>query len=76
MRRVLQSVGLSVESCVEPSNWEPRETAVFAAIRASAARLRPQLGETVASMLASEANSMPQVYPLIRRLNIVARKRG
>jgi len=73
---LLHSVGLSVESCDEPSNWEPRETAVFAAIRDSAARLRMELGETVASMLASEADSMPQVYPLIRRLNIVARKRG
>ena len=27
-------------------------------------------------MLASEADSMPQVYPLIGRVNIVARKRA
>jgi hypothetical protein len=49
---------------------------VFARIRESAARLRAELGETVARMLAVEAERMPEVYPLIRRVMIVASKRG
>jgi hypothetical protein len=72
----LQTVGLTLESCDEPSNWEQRESAVFARIREGAARLRTELGEAVTTMLMTEATNMAEAYPLIRRVNIVARKTG
>ena len=73
---LLDTVDLSLEWCHEPANWEGRESAVFARIRESAGILRAELGESVAAMLATEAAKMPDALPLIRRVNIAARKAG
>jgi SAM-dependent methyltransferase len=71
---LLEAAGLVLERCHEPPNWDRRESAVFARIRESADALRAELGESVASMLAAEAAKMPEAYPLIRRVNVAARK--
>ncbi len=71
---LLEAAGFSLEWCHEPPDWEQRESAVFARIRESAERLNAELGSTVATMLATEATKMPEAYPLIRRVNIVARR--
>ena len=47
---------------------------MFAHIRESADALRTELGESVAGMLAAETEKMPEAYPLIRRVNVAARK--
>ena len=73
---VLRTAALTLEACLEPPDWERRELAVFARIRESAAALRAELGESAATMLANEAARMPEAYPLIRRVNIVATKRA
>jgi hypothetical protein len=52
-----------------------RELAVFDGIRRCRDRLHEELGEQVADMLPSEAETTPTAYPHIRRVNIVARKR-
>jgi SAM-dependent methyltransferase len=75
-RPLLETVGLVLDSCHEPSNWQQRELAVFARIRDSAEALRAELGESVASLLTSEAEELPEAYPLIRRVNVAARKVG
>jgi SAM-dependent methyltransferase len=75
-RPLLEAAGMVLDACREPPNWEPRESAVFARIRERAEALRAELGDTVATMLASEAAKMPDAYPLIRRVNVVARKAG
>jgi hypothetical protein len=71
---LLEAAGFSLQWCHEPPDWEQRESAVFARIRESAERLNAELGSTVAAMLATEAAKMPEAYPLIRRVNIVARR--
>lgn len=73
-RPLLETAGLVLEGCHEPADWERRESAVFARIRERAAALRAELGESVAAMLATEAAKMPEAYPLIRRVNVAARK--
>jgi hypothetical protein len=54
--------------------WEERELAVFATIRENATRLRTELGDDVARMIVDEAEKMPEAYPLIRRVTILAEK--
>jgi len=71
---LLAAAGIDMESCHEPPDWERRELSVFALIRENVVRLRAELGDTVASGLATEAEKMPEAYPLIRRVNIVGRK--
>ena len=71
---LLGAAGFSLEWCHEPPDWERRESAVFARIRENPERLNVELGATVATMLATEAAKMPHTYPLIRRVNIVARR--
>ena len=71
---LLEAAGFSLQWCHEPSNWEPHESSVFARIRDSAERLSVELGSTVATMLVTEAAKMPEAYPLIRRVNVVARR--
>ena len=73
-RPLLEAAGFTVEACQEPPNWEQRESAVFALIRESVSSLHAELGDTVAMRLLTEAKKMPEVYPLIRRVNIVGRK--
>jgi len=71
---LLTAAGLMPESSREPSRWEERESAVFALIRRNGPRLREEVGESVATMLLSEAERMPGAYPYLRRVNVVARK--
>jgi SAM-dependent methyltransferase len=71
---LLEAAGFSLQWCHEPPGWERRESAVFERIRESAARLNAELGSAVATMLATEAAKMLEAYPLIRRVNIVARR--
>ena len=71
---LLEAAGFRQEWCHEPPDWEQRESAVFARIRESADRLEAELGTAVATMLATEAAKMPDAYPLIRRVNVVARR--
>ena len=71
---LLEAAGFSLQWSHEPPNWEQRELAVFARIRESAERLSVELGSTVATMLVTEAAKMPEAYPLIRRVNVVARR--
>jgi SAM-dependent methyltransferase len=71
---LLETAGFTLEWCHEPPDWEQRETAVFARIRESSDRLEAELGRSVATMLVTEAAKMPDAYPLIRRVNIVARR--
>ena len=73
---LLEAAGFSLQWSHEPPNWEQRELAVFARIRESAERLSVELGSTVATMLVTEAAKMPEAYPLIRRVNVVARREG
>jgi SAM-dependent methyltransferase len=73
---LLEAAGMVLDACREPPNWEPRESAVFARIRDSAEALQAELGDTVATMLAREAAKMPEAHPLIRRVNVAARKAG
>ena len=73
-RPLLSAVGLSFEACHEPPDWQPRESAVFAGIRLTAASLRAECGEEVAGMLVAEAERMPEVLPLIWRVNVRATK--
>jgi hypothetical protein len=51
-----------------------RESAVFARIRQNGLRLREEVGDPVATILVSEAETMPGAYPYLRRVNVVARK--
>ena len=71
---LLEAAGFSLEWCYEPPDWEQRETAVFARIRETWDRLNVELGSAVATMLATEAAKMPHAYPLIRRVNVMARR--
>jgi SAM-dependent methyltransferase len=73
-RPLLEAAGLDLEACHEPSNWAQRESSVFAGIRENIVRLRAELGDTVATRLLTEAEKMPDACPLIRRVNIVARR--
>lgn len=75
-RPLLEAEGLVMDACHEPPNWESRESAVFARIRESAAVLNVELGESVVAMLMAEAVKMPEAYPFIQRVNILARKAG
>jgi len=71
---LLTAAGFVVEACHEPPDWQDRELAVFAGIRENVVRLRAELGEDVASMLLAEAEKMPDAYPLIKRVNVLAMK--
>jgi SAM-dependent methyltransferase len=71
---LLETAGLLLERCHEPPDWDRRELAVFARIRESGEALCAELGESVAAMLAAEAAKAPEVYLLIRRVNVAARK--
>jgi SAM-dependent methyltransferase len=71
---LLTAAGLVSEASSEPPQWEERESAVFALIRQNGPRLREEVGDSVATMLLSEAEKMPGAYPYLRRVNIVARK--
>lgn len=71
---LLKAAGLRQVWCREPMAWEKRELAVFAAIRENATRLRTELGDDVARMIVDEAEKMPEAYPLIRRVTILAEK--
>lgn len=73
-RPLLEAAGLVLDTCREPLDWEPREVAVFARIRESGVALRAELGASVATMLTTEAMKMPDTYPVIRRVNVAARK--
>jgi SAM-dependent methyltransferase len=75
-RPLLESANLFLNSCHEPPEWERRELAVFERIRESAPALITELGEPVAAMLLAEAAKMPEAYPLIRRVNVLATKGG
>ncbi len=54
--------------------WETRELAVFAGIRQNATLLRTELGDNVAQMIVDEAEKLPEAYPLIRRVMVLAEK--
>jgi ubiquinone/menaquinone biosynthesis C-methylase UbiE len=71
---LLKAAGLHQVWCHEPMAWEKRELAVFAGIRENATLLRTELGDDVAKMIVDEAEKMPEAYPLIRRVTIVAEK--
>ena len=71
---LLTAAGLVSVVTREPPQWEERESAVFALIRQNGPRLREEVGDSVATLLLSEAEKMPGAYPYIRRVNIVARK--
>ena len=73
-RPLLEEAGFTVERYSEPAGWERRERAVFARILESADALKAEVGERVAAMLLEEAARMPDIYPSIRRINVVARK--
>ena len=71
---LLTAAGLVSVVSLEPPQWEERESAVFALIRQNGPRLREEVGDSVATLLLSEAEKMPGAYPYIRRVNVVARK--
>jgi SAM-dependent methyltransferase len=73
-RPLLEEAGFAVELHREPVDWERRERAVFARILESADSLKAEVGGPVAAMLLAEAARMPDIFPLIRRINVVARK--
>lgn len=73
-RPLLAEAGFAVELYREPVDWERRERAVFARIRDSADSLKAEVGEAVAAMLLKEAALMPDIFPSVRRINVVARK--
>jgi SAM-dependent methyltransferase len=73
-RPLLEEAGFAVELYREPVGWERRERAVFAQILDSADSLKAEVGEAVAAMLLKEAARATDIYPLIRRINVVARK--
>lgn len=54
--------------------WQERELAVFAGIRQNATLLRTELGDNVAKMILDEAEKMPEAYPHIRRVTVLAGK--
>lgn len=71
---LLKAAGLHQVWCREPMAWETRELAVFAGIRQNATLLRTELGDDVAKMIVDEAEKMPEAYPLIRRVTVLAEK--
>jgi len=71
---LLKAAGLHQVWCREPMAWEKRELAVFAGIRQNATLLRTELGDDVAKMIVDEAEKMPEAYPLIRRVTVLAEK--
>lgn len=73
-RPLLEEAGFVVELYSEPVGWESRERAVFAQILERADSLKTEVGETVAAMLLKEAARASELFPLIRRVNVVARK--
>lgn len=73
-RPLLEETGFAMESCEEPVDWEERERKVFAQILGSADLLKAEVGEPVAALILKEAASMPDIFPSIRRINVVARK--
>lgn len=73
-RPLLAEASFAVEQCREPVDWERRERAVFARVRDSVDSLKAEVGEAVAAMLLEEAALMPDIFPSVRRINVVARK--
>jgi hypothetical protein len=73
-RPLLGGAGFAVELYREPVDWERRERAVFAQIIESADSLKTEVGEIVAAMLLKEAARASDIFPFIRRINVVARK--
>ena len=47
---------------------------MFAGIRQNATLLRTELGDNVAQMIVDEAEKLPEAYPLIRRVMVLAEK--
>lgn len=73
-RPLLEEAGFAVELHREPVDWERRERAVFARILESADSLKAEVGGAVAAILLAEAARVPDIFPLTRRINVVARK--